>query len=171
MFSTEIRSGLRRRRTRRAADQKGAYIELVDLSGPRSHTHNKQWKSSDKPIKLPKVSFIFPSITMFASIVGLTMLALPILATPVPVVSRADCSTGSIQCCQSTESASSAMDTALFESMEVVLQDLNVPLDLDCSPVSVIRAGSGSACDTSPVCCEINDDGGLTYIGCVSITL
>ncbi|KAI0767909.1 fungal hydrophobin [Irpex lacteus] len=112
---------------------------------------------------------------MFASIVGFTMLALPILAvaTPAPVA-RADaasCSTAPIQCCQSTATAGSKSGAAALGLVGVVVQDLNVLLGLGCSPISVVGVGSGSACDASPVCCENNSFGSLVSIGCVPVQL
>ena len=114
MISREMQGGLRRRKIRRSRgpDQKGIYIELVDFDDTPSHKQNSQWKSPEQPSKLPKLPHIFPPINMFASLISLTVLALPILAvaTPAHVVARADCDTGPIQCCQSTESVSNQLE-------------------------------------------------------------
>ena len=53
--------------------------------------------------------------------------------------------------------AGSAAGAALLGLLGVVVQDLNVLLGLDCSPISVVGVGSGSECSASPVCCENND--------------
>ncbi|RDX54532.1 fungal hydrophobin [Lentinus brumalis] len=81
------------------------------------------------------------------------------------------CSTGSIQCCESTEKASSASGAALLGLLGIVLQDTNVLLGVDCSPITVIGVGSGSACSANAVCCENNNVGGLLSIGCVPVVL
>ncbi|CDO70111.1 hypothetical protein BN946_scf184806.g38 [Trametes cinnabarina] len=108
---------------------------------------------------------MFPRIAMLA--VG----TLPILAAATPLASRDTCSTGDIQCCQSTEKAGSAAGTLLLGLLGIVLDDLNILLGLDCSPVTVIGVGTGNACSAQTVCCENNDVGGLVSIGCVPISL
>ncbi|KAI0701320.1 hydrophobin [Cytidiella melzeri] len=107
---------------------------------------------------------------MFTRLAIFTALVLPTLAAATPVA-RASCDTGSIQCCQSTESASSASGTALLKSIGVVVTDPDVLLGLTCSPISVIGVGSGTACDASPVCCENNSFGSLVSIGCVPVSI
>ena len=52
--------------------------------------------------------------------------------------------------------ASSAAGSLLLGLLGIVLSDLNVLLGIDCSPISVIGVGSGSACNASPVCCQNN---------------
>nr|QTF98737.1 hydrophobin HGFII [Grifola frondosa] len=108
---------------------------------------------------------------MFSRIAAVSFLALPLLAAATPVLRRGDCNTGPIQCCQSTETAGSAAGSALLGLLGVVVQSVDVVLGLNCSPISVIGVGSGSACDASPVCCENNSVGGIISIGCVPIQL
>ncbi|KAJ3536093.1 hypothetical protein NM688_g6881 [Phlebia brevispora] len=94
------------------------------------------------------------------------------VTAPAPTVTTvSQCNTGSIQCCQQVESASSAAGSLLLGLLGIVLTDLDVLLGLDCSPISIIGVGSGSACSANPVCCENNSLGGLISIGCVPITL
>ncbi|KAJ3887973.1 hydrophobin 2 [Lentinula edodes] len=93
------------------------------------------------------------------------------VATPAPRGEPASsCTTGPVQCCDSTESASSTSATALLGLLGIVLQDLNVLVGLTCSPVTVIGV-SGSSCSAQAVCCEDNSHGGLISIGCVPVTL
>ncbi|OBZ77989.1 Fruiting body protein SC3 [Grifola frondosa] len=86
---------------------------------------------------------------------------------PAASESAGSCNVSPIQCCESTEIASSAAGTTLLGLLGIVLTDLNVLLGLNCSPLSIIGVGSGSACDASPVCCENNNVGGLISIGCI----
>ncbi|KAI8974199.1 hydrophobin 1 [Trametes punicea] len=108
---------------------------------------------------------------MFSRAVALAISALPLLAAATPLEARADCSTGAIQCCQSTESAGSAAGAALLGLLGIVVQDANVILGLDCSPISVVGVGTGNACSANTVCCEDNSHGGLVSIGCVPVSL
>ncbi|RPD65519.1 fungal hydrophobin [Lentinus tigrinus ALCF2SS1-7] len=81
------------------------------------------------------------------------------------------CSTGSIQCCQSTEKANSAAGSAFLGLLGIVLKDTNVLIGLDCSPITVVGVGSGNSCSASTVCCENNNVGGLISVGCVPVSL
>ncbi|KAJ3862514.1 fungal hydrophobin [Lentinula novae-zelandiae] len=85
-------------------------------------------------------------------------------------ITSGDCTTGPIQCCESTESASSTAAGLLLGLLGIVLDDLNVLLGLNCSPITVIGA-SGSGCSAQTVCCEDNAVGGLISIGCIPIIL
>ncbi|KAH7872147.1 hydrophobin 2 [Lentinula edodes] len=99
------------------------------------------------------------------------VLATLAVATPAPRGEPASsCSTGPVQCCDSTQTANSASATALLGLLGIVLQDLNVLVGLTCSPITVIGA-SGSSCSAQAVCCEDNSHGGLISIGCVPVTL
>ncbi|KAE9407599.1 fungal hydrophobin, partial [Gymnopus androsaceus JB14] len=80
------------------------------------------------------------------------------------------CSTGSVQCCDSVESASNPAVGLLLGLLGIVLQNLNVDVGLTCSPITVIGA-SGSSCSAQAVCCQDNSHGGLISIGCVPVSL
>ena len=51
--------------------------------------------------------------------------------------------------------ASSAA-TALLGLLGIVLQDTNLLIGMDCSPITVVGVGSGNACSANVVCCENN---------------
>ncbi|OCB87599.1 hydrophobin-domain-containing protein [Sanghuangporus baumii] len=81
------------------------------------------------------------------------------------------CSTGPVQCCNSVQSASSEDASNMLGLLGVVLQDVNVPVGLNCIPISVIGAGSGGTCNAQTVCCENNQFQGLINIGCTPINI
>ncbi|KAH9850882.1 fungal hydrophobin-domain-containing protein [Lenzites betulinus] len=95
--------------------------------------------------------------------------------TPAPAPTApaggSSCSTGAIQCCESVQSANSAAVSPILGLLGVVLQDLNVPVGLTCSPISVVGVGGSNACSANTVCCENNSFGGLISIGCLPVEL
>ncbi|KAM5537112.1 hypothetical protein V8D89_009258 [Ganoderma adspersum] len=110
---------------------------------------------------------------MLSRAVAFTALALPLLAvaTPVELVARQSCSTGSVQCCNSTVAANSASGNLLLGLLGIVLGDITGLIGLNCSPLTVIGVGTGNACSAQAVCCTNNNVGGLISIGCVPVTL
>lgn len=63
---------------------------------------------------------------------------LAFLAAAIPTSpSPGECSTGSIQCCNSVESASSPSAAEILGSLGIVVQDVNALVGLTCSPVTV----------------------------------
>ncbi|CDO71061.1 hypothetical protein BN946_scf184844.g65 [Trametes cinnabarina] len=110
---------------------------------------------------------------MFAKAVIYTtaVFTAPAAATPLPQASSGSCNTGPIHCCQDVRPASDASVSTLLGLLGVVVGDLTASIGIQCSPLSVIGVGSGSACSSTPVCCENNSVGGLINIGCVPIIL
>ncbi|KAJ3873929.1 fungal hydrophobin [Lentinula edodes] len=80
------------------------------------------------------------------------------------------CSTGELQCCDSTETAGSAAGTTILGLLGIVVEDLNVLLGIGCSPITVIGLGNGG-CSAQAVCCEDNAVGGLISVGCIPVVL
>jgi hypothetical protein len=80
------------------------------------------------------------------------------------------CNTGPIQCCNSVQQASDSGVGAILGLLGIVLQDLNVLVGLNCSPITVIGGGS-AGCTAHPVCCQNNDFHGLINIGCIPINI
>ncbi|KAI0350792.1 fungal hydrophobin [Trametes cingulata] len=107
---------------------------------------------------------------MFSTLFTLSALTILAAATPAPAPD-ASCSTAPIQCCDSVELASSATAANLLKSIGVVIQDLNIPIGITCSPITGVGVGSGSSCSANTVCCEDNSHGGLLSIGCVPVVL
>ncbi|KAJ4466324.1 hydrophobin 2 [Lentinula aciculospora] len=96
--------------------------------------------------------------------------ALATLAVATPATRQTGCTTGTLQCCGTVESASSPGATELLGLLGIVLQDLDVLVGLTCSPITVIGLG-GSSCSATTVCCDDNSQGGLISIGCLPVTL
>ncbi|KAF9527754.1 fungal hydrophobin-domain-containing protein [Crepidotus variabilis] len=113
----------------------------------------------------------------FASASAL-VLSLPLLAA-ASAIRRTDgtgpsnqCNTGSLQCCNSAQSASSLSGTllGLLGLLGVVVGDLTGEVGVTCSPITVIGAG-GSSCTAQPVCCTNNNFNGVVALGCTPINL
>ncbi|KAH9857427.1 fungal hydrophobin-domain-containing protein [Lenzites betulinus] len=108
---------------------------------------------------------------MFSIAVALALATSPLLAAATPLEARQSCSTGAIQCCEQTTSANSASGAAILGLLGIVVQDANVLLGLNCSPISVVGVGGSDACSANAVCCDDNSHGGLVSIGCLPISL
>ncbi|KAH8109101.1 hydrophobin, partial [Phellopilus nigrolimitatus] len=80
------------------------------------------------------------------------------------------CDTGSLQCCQSVQSAGSPSAANLLGLLGVVAQGVDVPVGITCSPISVIGVG-GDSCTADPVCCENNTFNGVVALGCTPINV
>ncbi|KAF9062307.1 hydrophobin 2 [Rhodocollybia butyracea] len=95
------------------------------------------------------------------------------VATPAPRnAPSSTCSTGSIQCCQSTQSVAAAQSNLLTSllagALGIVLGAVTGEIGLTCSGINV--AGGGT-CSAQTVCCEDNSNGGLISVGCAPVTL
>ncbi|KAF9064103.1 fungal hydrophobin-domain-containing protein [Rhodocollybia butyracea] len=95
------------------------------------------------------------------------------LASPAPRNEPASsCSTGSVQCCTSTQTTTQAASNpgvlALLGLLGVTLSQVTGLIGLTCSSVNV--AGGGT-CTSQAVCCTDNSVGGLISIGCAPVTL
>lgn len=74
-----------------------------------------------------------------------------------------------VQCCQAVTQADSLAAAGVLALLGIVLQDLNVLVGLNCSPITVI--GGSGACSGKTVTCTDNSHGGLIDIGCVPVTI
>ncbi|KAF9061190.1 fungal hydrophobin-domain-containing protein [Rhodocollybia butyracea] len=83
-------------------------------------------------------------------------------------IPASQCSTGPVQCCDSTETAGSGLGSLLLGLLGIVVQDLDLLLGVSCSPIDVLGGGT---CTSQAVCCEDNAVGGLISIGCIVVTL
>ncbi|KAI0713753.1 fungal hydrophobin-domain-containing protein [Earliella scabrosa] len=126
--------------------------------------------AASAPHDEPASSFSHLPSTMFSRLAVFSALAFAAGALAVPAPSGS-CNTGPVQCCNSLEEADSAAGSAILSLIGIAVQDVTAKVGLGCSPISVIGAGTGSACSAQPVCCQNNSVGGLISIGCVPIML
>ncbi|KAK0223741.1 fungal hydrophobin-domain-containing protein [Armillaria fumosa] len=87
-----------------------------------------------------------------------------------PSGTPSQCSTGSLQCCNSVQDSTSGVVSALLGLLGIHLGGANVPIGLTCSPLSIIGIG-GNSCSQQTVCCENNSFNGLIAIGCTPINI
>nr|ABB84487.1 HGFI [Grifola frondosa]ABO42329.1 hydrophobin [Grifola frondosa] len=107
---------------------------------------------------------------MFSKLAIFATAAFAVLAAATPV-RRQQCTTGQLQCCESTSTANDPATSELLGLIGVVISDVDALVGLTCSPISVIGVGSGSACTANPVCCDSSPIGGLVSIGCVPVNV
>ncbi|TFK51343.1 hydrophobin-domain-containing protein [Heliocybe sulcata] len=112
-------------------------------------------------------------IKMYALITKLfTVSSFITLAVASPLTARqtSQCNTGSIQCCKQVQTAGSPGVASLAGLLGIVLDGLDIPVGIQCSPLTVGGIGGG-AHNAAPVCCENNAQGGLISVGCIPITI
>ncbi|KAF9556195.1 hydrophobin-315 [Agrocybe pediades] len=103
----------------------------------------------------------FKALAAFA--LGATLAA----ATSIPA---SQCSTGQLQCCNSTGTAKDASISKLLGLLGVVVQDVTALVGVTCTPITVIGAG-GNSCSAQPVCCTNNSFNGVVALGCTPVNL
>ncbi|KAH0835039.1 hydrophobin [Lanmaoa asiatica] len=93
------------------------------------------------------------------------------LAYSGPLIPRnPHCTTGSVQCCQSVQSAGSPVVTALAGLLDgLPLLQGDTQVGLACSGIT--GAGSGTSCKSTSVCCNSTHYNGLINVGCSPIDL
>ncbi|KAK1230282.1 hypothetical protein PQX77_006630 [Marasmius sp. AFHP31] len=108
----------------------------------------------------------------FSQIFTVSALATLAVATPTGGSSESGgkCNTGPVQCCNKVTKANDPTAAPILALVGAVVQDANVDVGLQCSPITVI-GGSNGGCNARPVCCENNSYGTLISIGCIPITL
>ncbi|KLO15763.1 hydrophobin-251 [Schizopora paradoxa] len=88
-------------------------------------------------------------------------------ATILAVATTSLAQTGNA-CCNSVQSSSSQSITSLLGAIGVVLQGVNVPIGLDCSPITGVGV-SGTSCTNDPVDCDQIIASALVGINCTPI--
>ncbi|KAF8959640.1 fungal hydrophobin-domain-containing protein [Flammula alnicola] len=111
---------------------------------------------------------------MFARASSVFVLALPVLAVasvlPRNGTPSNQCNTGSIQCCDSTQSATSSVVSTLLGLLGIPIGSVTGLVGVTCSPITVIGA-SGTSCSAQPVCCTDTSFNGVIATGCTPINL
>ncbi|KIK58519.1 hypothetical protein GYMLUDRAFT_245943 [Collybiopsis luxurians FD-317 M1] len=82
--------------------------------------------------------------------------AIASLAAATPTPRTGSCSTGPVQCCNSVEYSSDAGVAGFLGLLGIVLQNTNVPIGFQCSPISAV--GIGSTCSSQAVCFGLHSD-------------
>ncbi|KAK7438439.1 Hydrophobin-3 [Stygiomarasmius scandens] len=104
-------------------------------------------------------------------VVAITAASLAVaVPTPGGAPAGGQCNTGSIQCCNSVQDASSSGVSTLAGLLGIVLGPITGQVGLTCNPISVIGIG-GNSCSAQPVCCTGNNFNGLIVAGCTPINL
>ncbi|KAE9407597.1 fungal hydrophobin, partial [Gymnopus androsaceus JB14] len=85
-----------------------------------------------------------------------------------PSGSPTSCSTGSLQCCDSTGTVLDPVIALLLETLGVALPAADVLIGVTCDPIGIV-VGS-SSCSAQTVCCTDNSFGGVISIGCIPST-
>ncbi|KAJ2935359.1 hypothetical protein H1R20_g1735, partial [Candolleomyces eurysporus] len=83
------------------------------------------------------------------------------------------CDNGTVLCCDQAQDAQ-ALDksfTALIQDVNVDVNNLQGLVGANCSPVTVIGAGTGGSCSAQQVCCQNNHNNGLVATGCSPINV
>ncbi|KAF8959641.1 hydrophobin-263 [Flammula alnicola] len=108
---------------------------------------------------------------MFARASSVFVLALPILAAASVLPRQSNqCDTGSIQCCESTQSATSSVVSTLLGLLGIPIGSVTGLVGVTCSPITVVGA-SGTSCSQQPVCCTNDSFNGLIALGCTPVNL
>ncbi|KJA22759.1 hypothetical protein HYPSUDRAFT_185826 [Hypholoma sublateritium FD-334 SS-4] len=117
---------------------------------------------------------------MFARTSALFVFALPVLAaaTAFPRNNPPDspsnqCNTGSLQCCESTQDASTAntgLLGVLLSLLGINVGSITGQVGVTCSPITVVGV-SGTSCTEQPVCCTDNTFNGVVALGCTPINI
>ncbi|KAL1721390.1 hydrophobin 6 [Schizophyllum commune] len=90
-------------------------------------------------------------------------------ASSKPTDSAQDqCSSGTLQCCESTTKSSDIDRVHLSSLLGVDVGSITGLIGKNCSPVSVVGVGAGSTCDAQTVCCDGDSFDGLVNLGCKS---
>lgn len=85
---------------------------------------------------------------MFSILALIPVIALITLASASPTKRTepaSQCDTAPVQCCDSVQSAGSPAAANELGLLGIIVQDLNIPVGLTCTPISVIGVGSGAS--------------------------
>ncbi|KZT24900.1 fungal hydrophobin [Neolentinus lepideus HHB14362 ss-1] len=112
-------------------------------------------------------AYLLTLLSFLSFLLPISTLAAP-TAPASPTVSQ--CNTGPVQCCQQLQSSGDPGMSTLLGLLDIVLDAVNVPVGLVCSPLDIGGLAQGANCQANPVCCEDNSNS-LVSVGCVPINL
>lgn len=81
------------------------------------------------------------------SLAAFTTLALAAFAVAGPTsfyAKRDTCSSGTLSCCNTNQPASNINEPTLGGLLPIDISNLNIPVGITCTPISVLGAGSGA---------------------------
>ncbi|KAG1732436.1 fungal hydrophobin [Suillus paluster] len=102
---------------------------------------------------------------MIASILALLPFAL------FAAAQSSQCDTGTIQCCESSTSYSTAQWMYPEYGIVDVAAAVDAVVGLTCSGVTVVGTSSGCEANQQPLCCEDNSYNGVVSLGCTPINV
>ncbi|KAK0444146.1 hydrophobin-251 [Armillaria borealis] len=106
---------------------------------------------------------------MFARIFALSALAMA-SALPASTVDGGSCNTGTLECCKSVQSPTSAPIQTLLGLLNIPIGSVTGQVGLTCNPITVIGLGT-TQCANQPACCTGNNYNGLVALGCTPINV
>ncbi|KAN0075528.1 Fungal hydrophobin domain containing protein [Tylopilus felleus] len=108
----------------------------------------------------------------FSTLLPVAALVAVAAAAPGALEARqsSQCSTGPVQCCDSTQESSATSLSELGGLLGLVLPSIEGLIGLDCSPITALGV-SGNSCTAQAVCCSNNNFNGLINLGCSPINL
>ncbi|KAF4578405.1 Hydrophobin [Pleurotus pulmonarius] len=104
-----------------------------------------------------------------------TTLATLAVATPVVDVRRrtdpaSSCTTGTINCCNSSGTTEDKTIAGLLGLLNIVVSDITALVGITCTPISIGGVG-GTSCSSQTLCCDNNNFHGLLALGCIPINI
>ncbi|EGO03590.1 hypothetical protein SERLA73DRAFT_129965 [Serpula lacrymans var. lacrymans S7.3] len=79
----------------------------------------------------------------------------------VVAAGSSQCNAGPVQCCNTLTTASNSQAAGLIQQLGLSGVGANVPVGINCNPITGIGAGSGSSCNANPACCDNTYTNGL----------
>lgn len=64
------------------------------------------------------------------------------VTTTATATPESQCAASAVQCCTSTTTTSDPVTSLLFGLLNIVIEGLNVPIGINCSPTSIIGGGA-----------------------------
>ncbi|KAL5514004.1 hypothetical protein ACEPAG_2765 [Sanghuangporus baumii] len=105
--------------------------------------------------------FHFKVAAILAAVATIT----DVVVVAIPTQGSGSCGQQKLQCCDSLSSNDTSNDSKLLGLIPINIQDLGVPIGLNCVPLSLVGLGSSGSCNAQAACCNDVDNSGLVPIG------